>query len=86
MLVTSRRTFLKGLSLATLAVGASRSLLLAAAQDSSLAISGEDGMIVRSYRFVDLESPAEYFNRWLIAVPHFFVRNHMLQQRLPKAA
>jgi len=34
-------------------------------------------MIVRSYRFVDLESPVEYFNTWLTSVPHFFVRNHM---------
>jgi DMSO/TMAO reductase YedYZ molybdopterin-dependent catalytic subunit len=34
-------------------------------------------MIVRSYRFVDLESPVEYFNTWLTPVPHFFVRNHM---------
>jgi sulfite oxidase len=34
-------------------------------------------MIVRSFRFVDLESPVEYFNTWLTPVPHFFVRNHM---------
>lgn len=34
-------------------------------------------MIVRSFRFVDLESPVEYFNSWLTPVPHFFVRNHM---------
>jgi DMSO/TMAO reductase YedYZ molybdopterin-dependent catalytic subunit len=32
---------------------------------------------VRSFRFVDLESPVEYFNSWLTPVPHFFVRNHM---------
>jgi DMSO/TMAO reductase YedYZ molybdopterin-dependent catalytic subunit len=38
---------------------------------------GEDGMILRSFRFVDLESPVEYFNTWLTPVPHFFVRNHM---------
>ena len=34
-------------------------------------------MIVRSFRFVDLETPVEYFNTWLTPVPHFFVRNHM---------
>ncbi len=38
---------------------------------------GEDGMILRSFRFVDLESPVEYFNTWLTPAPHFFVRNHM---------
>jgi DMSO/TMAO reductase YedYZ molybdopterin-dependent catalytic subunit len=40
-------------------------------------IPGEDDMIVRSSRFVDLETPAEYFDTWLTPVPHFFVRNHM---------
>jgi DMSO/TMAO reductase YedYZ molybdopterin-dependent catalytic subunit len=34
-------------------------------------------MIVRSIRFLDLESPVEYLNSWLTPVPHFFVRNHM---------
>ncbi len=34
-------------------------------------------MIVSSFRFVDLETPVEYFNTWLTPVPHFFVRNHM---------
>jgi sulfite oxidase len=38
---------------------------------------GEEGMILRSFRFVDLESPVEYFNTWLTPTPHFFVRNHM---------
>src|ERR1700719_5005634 len=40
-------------------------------------IPGEDGMIVRSLRFVDLETPVEYFNTFLTPVPRFFVRNHM---------
>ena len=77
--MTSRRSFLKEISLAALAVGASRSFLLAspAAQDSPLAIAGEDGMIVRSYRFLDLETPVEYLNTWLTPVSHFFLRNHM---------
>ncbi len=34
-------------------------------------------MTVRSFRFVDLETPVEYFNTWLTPVPRFFVRNHM---------
>jgi sulfite oxidase len=34
-------------------------------------------MVLRSFRFVDLESPVAYFNTWLTPVPHFFVRNHM---------
>jgi DMSO/TMAO reductase YedYZ molybdopterin-dependent catalytic subunit len=34
-------------------------------------------MIVRSSRFLDLESPTEYLNSFITPVPHFFVRNHM---------
>lgn len=63
-----------------LAIGAGISFplrLLAQAQDRALEIPGEDGMIVRSSRFFDLESPVEYFNTWLTPVPRFFVRNHM---------
>jgi DMSO/TMAO reductase YedYZ molybdopterin-dependent catalytic subunit len=48
-------------------------------QGTPLAIPGEDGMIVRSSRFLDLETPVEHFNTWLTPVPHFFVRNHMHQ-------
>jgi sulfite oxidase len=75
----SRRTFLKQIS-AACAFGAASSSLswshLAAEQDS-IDFPGEDGMIVRSFRFVDLETPVAYFNTWLTPVPHFFVRNHM---------
>jgi len=46
-------------------------------QTGSISLPGEDGMIVRSVRFFDLETPVEYFNTWLTPVPHFFVRNHM---------
>jgi DMSO/TMAO reductase YedYZ molybdopterin-dependent catalytic subunit len=46
-------------------------------QGQGVEVPGEDGMILRSFRFVDLESPVEYFNSWLTPVPHFFVRNHM---------
>lgn len=34
-------------------------------------------MIVRSSRFLDLETPVEYFDTWITPVPRFFVRNHM---------
>jgi sulfite oxidase len=76
--MNSRRHFLKHVSAATLVAGAGPPILTwAFAQEQSLAVPGENGMIVRSYRFVDLESPVEYFNTWLTPVPHFFVRNHM---------
>src|SRR5579863_4276577 len=72
----SRRNFLRGVSGVVAATGAIRPLL-AWATDSSLLIPGEEGMIVRSARFLDLESPPEFFNSWITPVPHFFVRNHM---------
>jgi len=65
---------------AALAVGAAPTLLswaLPLPQSAAIAIPGEDGMIVRSSRFLDLETPVEYFNTWLTPVPRFFVRNHM---------
>jgi sulfite oxidase len=78
--VNSRRDFLKQMSGAALVAGVVPSTFgWAAAQTSGQTIDmpGEDGMIVRSFRFVDLETPVEYFNTWLTPVPHFFVRNHM---------
>lgn len=77
--MNSRREFLKQISSAVLAASATPSLLswAAHAQSTSIDIPGEDGLIVRSFRFVDLETPVEYFNTWLTPVPHFFVRNHM---------
>jgi sulfite oxidase len=77
--MNSRRNFLKQISGAALAVGAPSSVLTWAtsAGNGTIDIPGEDGMIVRSFRFVDLETPVEYFYRWLTPVPHFFVRNHM---------
>jgi sulfite oxidase len=75
----SRRTFLKQSSAALALGAASSSLLWARPSDGQnlIDVPGEDGMIVRSFRFVDLEAPVEYFNSWLTPVPHFFVRNHM---------
>ena len=77
--MNSRRNFLKQMSTAALSIGAAPSLLSWATpvQGQPLDVPGEDGMIVRSFRFVDLETPVEYFNTWLTPVPHFFVRNHM---------
>ena len=78
--MTSRRTFLRQVGATALAVNATPSLLswaMSPAQSNSIDIPGEDGMIVRSFRFVDLESPVQYFDTWLTPVPHFFVRNHM---------
>ena len=76
----SRRSFLKQVTGTALAFGASStlpSLALAAGQSDSIIIPGEDGMIVRSARFFDLETPVERLNAWITPVPHFFVRNHM---------
>ncbi len=74
----SRRDFLKQASGAALAASTVPSVLnWALAQGQSVNFPGEEGMILRSFRFVDLESPVEYFNTWLTPVPHFFVRNHM---------
>ncbi len=77
--MNSRRNFLKQMSTAALSIGAAPSLLSWATpvQGQPLDVPGEDGVIVRSFRFVDLETPVEYFNTWLTPVPHFFVRNHM---------
>jgi len=77
--MNSRRDFLKQMSGAALVAGAAPSVLAWALPHGQQAVEfpGEDNMIVRSYRFVDLESPVEYFNTWLTPVPHFFVRNHM---------
>jgi sulfite oxidase len=78
--MNSRRDFLKQISAAAVAAGAAPSLLTwALPQSQSVDVPGEDGMILRSFRFVDLETPVEYFNTWLTPVPHFFVRNHMYE-------
>jgi sulfite oxidase len=75
----SRRTFLKQMSgaAAALAAAPSFSWALPLPQSGSIDLPNEDGMIVRSFRFVDLETPVEYLNTWLTPLPHFFVRNHM---------
>ncbi len=76
----SRRDFLNQISGVALAAVAPSSVLAWAfplPERQGVEFPGEDGMILRSFRFVDLETPVEYFNTWLTPVPHFFVRNHM---------
>ncbi|HTU41916.1 MAG TPA: sulfite oxidase [Candidatus Aquilonibacter sp.] len=74
----SRRDFLRQASGAVFAAGMSRLMApLAFAAQQEVKFPGEEGMVLRSFRFVDLESPVSYFNSWLTPVPHFFVRNHM---------
>jgi sulfite oxidase len=76
--MNSRRDFLKHFSAAAFAAGLLPSgLTWALPQGQAIEFPGEDGVILRSYRFIDLETPVEYFNTWLTPVPHFFVRNHM---------
>jgi sulfite oxidase len=74
----SRRTFLKMSGAAVALAAAPRfSWAMPFPQSGLIDFPNEDGMIVRSYRFVDLETPVQYFDTWLTPVPHFFVRNHM---------
>jgi len=56
------------------------------ADEPSVVVPGEAGMIVRSARFLDLEMPPEFFSSWLTPVPHFFVRNHMYEPSTLDAA
>ena len=73
----SRRHFLKATSGLALAGPALHPLLGWAVGETSLSVPGKDGLIVRSSRFFDLETPVEYLNTWLTPASHFFVRNHM---------
>lgn len=78
--MNSRRVFLSQISRAALFTAAVSSFRLSALpsdQKGRIEIPGEDGLIIRSFRFVDLETPVEDLNSWLTPVPHFFVRNHM---------
>jgi hypothetical protein len=59
----SRRDFLLGTSAAIAAAGAIHPLLTWA-QDGT-PVSGKDGMILRSFRFLDLEMPPEYANSFI---------------------
>jgi sulfite oxidase len=73
----SRRDFLRTASGAMLVASAATPLLSWSAEGSRLAIAGKEDLIIRSYRFFDLETPVEYFDTWLTPAQNFFVRNHM---------
>jgi len=77
--MTSRRAFLKTASAAALATPVVHPFLAWAADASAISVPGKDGMIVRSYRFLDLETPVEFMIDWITPVNHFFVRNHMFE-------
>jgi DMSO/TMAO reductase YedYZ molybdopterin-dependent catalytic subunit len=74
----SRREFLKGVSLILAAAGSANpsSRWTADARDAP-SIPGKEGMIVRSFRFLDLEMPREYADKFITPISHFFVRNHL---------
>jgi sulfite oxidase len=76
----TRRDFLREACGAVLAAGMTRSHFSPRlAQGQAVEFPGEKGMVLRSFRFIDLESPVSYFNSWLTPAPHFFVRNHMFE-------
>jgi len=77
--VNSRREFLRTATAAALATGAAHPLLSWAADGSVIGVPGKEGMIVRSYRFFDLEMPVEFMADWTTPVNHFYVRNHMFE-------
>jgi sulfite oxidase len=76
--MTSRRDFFRVAAHAALAAWTAGPIWTWAADHSSgIEVPGKAGLLVRSFRFLDLETPVEYFNSWITPVPHFFVRNHM---------
>src|SRR5690242_11927032 len=77
--MNSRRDFLKNVGLGMVGASLVRPALNWAAEANSQAVPGKEGMILRSFRFLDLEAPPEFLNTWLTPVPHFFVRNHMFE-------
>src|SRR5258708_9415540 len=73
----SRRNFRNGVTATLAAAGTLHPLLTWAAQGDNPPVPGKEGMILRSFRFLDIEMPMEFMNPWITPVPHFFVRNHM---------
>jgi len=83
----SRRNFLKDGALIVTSVASPLLRWAASGQgENSVPIPGADRMIIRSLRFLDLEMPPEYANSWLTPVPHFYVRNHMIEPAKVDAA
>ena len=76
----SRRGFIYGVSGALAASTIAPPLLSwAAADGASVVVPGKPGMMVRSFRYLDLEMPMSALgsHAWITTVEHFFVRNHM---------
>lgn len=74
----SRRDFLCSAAAALATTRLAQSPLVHAAEDNAIpAIPGKEGMILRSYRFLDLEMPVDFMNSFITPEPHFYVRNHM---------
>lgn len=84
--MNSRRQFLQNVSMGLVAGSIAPSLGWAADNSPSQAVPGKQGMILRSYRFLDLEMPMEFLNSWITPLPHFFVRNHMFEPTTLDAA
>jgi sulfite oxidase len=77
--MSSRRDFLKNVSLGIAAASIANPQFNWAADAASQSVPGKEGMILRSFRFLDLEAPPEFLTNWITPVPHFFVRNHMFE-------
>src|SRR5258708_32258118 len=75
----TRRDFLKTMSAAAMTAGAAHPLLSWAADHAAIRVPDKDGVIIRSYRFLDLEMPVEFMTDWITPVNHFYVRNHMFE-------
>lgn len=74
----SRRDFLCSAAAALATTRLTQSPFVHAAEDNALpAIPGKEGMILRSYRFLDLEMPVDFMNSFITPERHFYVRNHM---------
>jgi sulfite oxidase len=76
-----RRSFLRGLGQAGVALGLTHLLPLRSlktiAQNAAAKIVGKEKLIVRSARPEDLETPVELLNSWITPNDLFYVRNHM---------
>lgn len=75
--MSSRRDFLRNFSVGFMAARLASPLLGWAADPTPQAVPGKEGMLLRSFRFLDLEAPPEFLSSWITPVSHFFVRNHM---------
>jgi DMSO/TMAO reductase YedYZ molybdopterin-dependent catalytic subunit len=84
--MNSRRDFLKIVSLGVLGASTAGPLLSGVANAVDQVVPGKHGMILRSFRFLDLEAPPEFLTTWITPLSHFFVRNHMFEPSTLDAA